>query len=868
MAMPALPIACLSGQPPSRPTALLRGLMVRASLCCAGGLLLGFAVGLPAGRVSAADAAASTRIEVSTGEADGGPVHIIGTEGRRQLVVSAVPAGSDAEKSRDVTRQSVYRVEPATLATVTPEGVVTPTADGSGEIVVTVSGVPGLSDVPETRLPLVVARFGNDPPVEFYGRVVPVFTKFGCNSGGCHGKSGGQNGFRLSLLGFEPAEDHEHLVKEARGRRISTTAPDESLLLLKAAAVVPHGGGRLIETGSPSYRLISRWIAEGARPGDATAPKVVGIEVFPTIRVMHPGQSQQVRVMALLSDGSREDVTPMAQYEVNAPELASVDKSGVVSAAERGNGPPRSGVAALMIRYQSQVAVFRATVPLESPLERMPAATTFARNFVDNHVLDNLVSLSLPPSARCDDATFLRRATIDIAGRVPTLDETRTFLEDSHPAKRDQLIDRLLDSPDYADTFANKWSAILRNKRTDDGLHRHGSYSFHEWIRASLQENKPYDQFVRDVVTASGEAGGNPATIWYRQVVDTNQQVEDLSQLFLGLRLQCARCHHHPFEKWSTEDYYQLSAFFSRIGRKKGAQPGEDQIFHNRGTPQAAGPKGTHPAAVLGGKPAELAADVDPRVALVDWMTAPANPFFARSLVNRYWKHFFSRGLVEPEDDMRLTNPPTNPALLDALAADFAQHGYDLKHLIRTICRSNTYQLSAEPNEFNAEDRQSFSRFYPRRLPAEVALDAIDVLTGKQTSFAGVLAGTRSIQLPDPNFGNYFLTVFGRPNGDSACECERVSEANLAQSIHLINSADILGKLGGDGRASRLTGDAQHDDGSKIAELYLVAFSRPPSLEESGLVQKYLEGHADNRQSAYEDVIWSLLNTKEFLFNH
>jgi len=351
-------------------------------------------------------------------------------------------------------------------------------------------------------------------------------------------------------------------------------------------------------------------------------------------------------------------------------------------------------------------------------------------------------------------------------------------------------------------------------------------------------------------------------------VVDANQQVEDLSQLFLGLRLQCARCHHHPFEKWGTEDYYQLSAFFSRIGRKKGAQPGEEQIFHNRGVPQASGPKGTHPAAVLGGKPVELPADVDPRGALVDWMTTPENPFFARSIVNRYWKHFFSRGLVEPEDDMRLTNPPTNPALLDALADDFVQHGYDLKHLVRTICRSNTYQLSAEPNEFNAEDRQSFSRFYPRRVAAEVALDAIDSLTGKQTSFAGVLAGTRSMQLPDPNFGNYFLTVFGRPNGDSACECERVSEANLAQSIHLINSSDILGKLGGDGRAAKLVADGDRDDAAKITEIYLLAFSRPPTAAESGLVQQYLAGHADNRQAAYEDVIWSLLNTKEFLFNH
>jgi hypothetical protein len=801
-------------------------------------------------------------LDVSTGGSDGSAVTIVGTEGRRQLVVTALAAPGGAPV-RDVTGAVSYAVEPAGLATVSPRGLVVPAANGRGEIVVHLEGCA------DARVPLVVERFGADPPLDLAVDVVPVFTKHGCNGGGCHGKSGGQNGFRLSLLGFEPAEDHEHLVKEARGRRVSLVAPEESLLLAKATALVPHGGGRLIETGSPSERTIARWIAEGARPADPAARKVTGIEVFPTARILLPGQTQQVRVMALYSDGSREDVTSMAQYEVNAPDLASVDSAGLVSATPRGEGAPRSGSVGLMIRYQSQVAVFRGTIPMESPAERMPAPEAFAKNFVDGHVLDHLRLLGLPPSAPCDDPTFLRRVTVDVAGRLPTVAETDAFLADADPAKRAKAIDRLLDSPDYADTFANKWAAILRNKRTDDTLHRRGSYAFHAWIRQSLLDNKPFDQFVREILTASGEVGTNPAVVWFRQVAEANQQVEDASQLFLGLRLQCARCHHHPFEKWSTEDYYQLAAFFSRVGRKKGAQPGEDRIFHNRGTPQAAGPKGTHKAVALGAEPAEIPADTDPRTALAEWMTAADNPFFARSAVNRYWKHFFSRGLVEPEDDMRLTNPPTNPALLDALAADFVAHDYDLKHLVRTICNSATYQLSAEPNEFNAEDRQAFSRFYPRRLSAETALDAIDALTGKATGFGGTLAGTRAMQLPDPNFNNYFLTVFGRPNGDSACECERVSEANLAQSIHLINSADILGKVGGvDGRAGKLATDAGRDDAAKIDELYRVAFSRAPTAEERALVEQYLAAHADNRPAAFEDVIWSLLNTKEFLFNH
>ena len=822
-------------------------------------------------RVSAADAvlqtpAAIARLEVSTGEesAPGIPtIKIIGTEGRRQLIVTGFPAAGVVAIPRDLTREVHYSVEPATIATVNSLGVVVPQADGLGRLTVSVQGAEPVN------VPLIVERFGNDPPIDFASQIVPIFTKHACNSGGCHGKSGGQNGFRLSLLGFEPGEDYEHLTKEARGRRLLIAAPEESLLLTKASAATPHGGGRLIEKGSPSYALINRWIAEGARPSDPNARRVIGIDAYPLIRVMHPSSHQQVRVMAHYSDGSNEDVTPMAQYEVNAPELAAVDKSGLVTAVERGVGPQRSGTAALMVRYQSQVAVFRATIPLDSPLVKLPSADAFAKNFIDRHVLDNLVSLGLPPSIPCDDATFLRRVSLDIVGRIPTLDESRMFLADADPTKREKAIDRLLENPEYADYFANKWSSILRNKRTDDALHRRGSYSFHAWIRKSMLENKPYNEFVRDILTATGEAGSHPPVIWYRQVTDANQQVEDSSQLFLGLRLQCARCHHHPFEKWSSEDYYQLSAFFSRVGRKKGLQPGEDRLFHDRGTPQANGPKGVVKAAVLGSPPTEIAADQDPRQVLLDWMTAADNPYFARSLVNRYWKHFFSRGLVEPEDDMRLTNPPTNPALLDALAKHFVEHGYDLKDIIRTICRSATYQLSAEPNELNAEDRQSFSRFYPRRLPAEVALDSIDTLAGKSTGFSGTLGGTRAVQLPDSNFNNYFLTVFGRPNGDSACECERVSDANLAQSLHLINSTDILGKLtGNDGRAFRLANEKERDVKQKISELYLVAFSREPTAEETALIETYLVAHAENVAGAYEDLIWSLLNTKEFLFNH
>jgi hypothetical protein len=810
--------------------------------------------------VSVADDAAASglSIEVSTGQPEPGPLRLVGSRDRRQLVATGVSA---APIDVDVTGAVAWRVEPATLATVEPGGMLIPLADGQGQVVATLEGAS------EVAVPLIVERIGNDPPIDFISQIVPVFTKYGCNGGGCHGKSGGQNGFRLSLLGFEPAEDHEHLVKEARGRRISLVAPETSLLLAKAAAEVPHGGGKLIEVGSPSYELVAEWIREGARPSGAEPPRVSRIEVFPAERTLLAGQRQQLRVMAFFDDGRIEDVTRMAQYEVNAPDLAEVAVDGLVTATDQGDGPARCGTVAVMVRYQSHVGVFRGTTPLKTDPGLIPATESFARNFVDEQVLAHLRKLGLPPSPVCDDATFLRRITIDIAGRLPTAEETAAFLADEEADKRDRLIDRLLDSEDYAHNFATKWSAILRNKRAGGEIHRHGSYAFYDWIRQSIAENKPYSEFVRDIITATGEASANPAVIWYRQVSDINQQVEDASQLFLGQRLQCARCHHHPFEKWGTDDYFELAAFFSRVGRKGGLQPGEDRLFHNRGVATANGPKGTHKAAVLGAEPGEMPIDTDPRQELADWMVAQDNPFFARSLVNRYWKHFFAVGLVEPEDDMRVTNPATNPELLDALAKAFAEQGYDMKWLVRTICRSTTYQLSAVPNDYNTEDRQSYSRFFARRLPAEIALDAIDVLTGSQTSFAGTLPGTRAVELPDPNFDNYFLTVFGRPNADSACECERGSEANLAQSLHLINSADILGKLSGS-RASSLAEDAATSTADKVDQVYMVALSRHPSPEETAEIEAYLAERTDRAKEAWEDVVWSLLNTKEFLFNH
>ncbi|MCA9175586.1 MAG: DUF1553 domain-containing protein [Planctomycetales bacterium] len=788
-------------------------------------------------------------LTVETGRDVDGVFEVAGRDASQQLLITGV---YDSGQTRDLSGKAEYTVSPEGIATVDKTGHVTPIAEGDAVIHVRVGDVDATTKVK-------VSHIIQDLPVNFPNQIVPAFTKYGCNGGGCHGKSGGQNGFRLSLLGFEPTEDYEYLVKEARGRRLFLAAPERSLLLEKGAAVVPHGGGMRIPVDSPAYRLLVRWIEQGVPYGNADDPVVTGIEVHPQERLMERNGTQQIVVIARYSDGHTEDVTRMTQFDSNDTEMAEPSVTGLVTTSDL------TGSVAIMARYQGHVGVFRATVPLGIEVKDLPPT----RNYIDEKVFAKLQSLGLPASAVADDATFLRRVTVDIAGRLPTREESEAFLADGDSDKRAKVIDKLLDSMDYAEYFANKWNAILRNKRGATG-DRQATFHFHDWIRTSLHENKPYDQFVREVISASGMPGVNPPTAWYREVKDEAAQVEDTAQLFLGLRIQCARCHHHPFEKWSQQDYYGFQAFYSRVGRKKSNVPNYDRIYHQRGVAQSKNPKTgemVKPTG-LGSNPLELTPDQDPRQSLADWMGDKSNPFFAKAFVNRYWKHFFGRGLVDPEDDMRVTNPACNPELLDALAEDFLAHDFDMKHMIRTICNSSTYQLSSDPNEWNQDDKQNFSRYYPKRLNAEVLLDAIDQVTATTTSFSGLPSGTRAVELPDNGFNSYFLTVFGRPESASACECERSSEANLAQSLHLLNSSEIQGKLtAGNGRAAALTGAKDVGQEAKVRELFLTAFSREPSSQETEIAVKYVQ-KAENEKVAFEDMIWAVINTKEFLFNH
>lgn len=712
-----------------------------------------------------------------------------------------------------------------------------------------------------------------DRTVSFVNEVVPVLTKAGCNVGVCHAKAGnGQNGFQLSLLGFEPDEDFDHLVREARSRRLFVGAPDRSLLLLKASGQVPHGGGLRLASTSDGFALLRDWIGQGARHDGATAPKLISFEVQPSRGSIQRQTTQQLKALARYSDGSERDVTNMALYEANDRAMAEVSDQGLVKVLDI------SGNVAVMVRYQGQVAVYSASVPLGAPVTNLPAP----KNFIDEHVFANLTALGIPPSPVCDDSTFLRRVTLDIGGRLPTEAEASAFLASKDEIKRDKVIDELLRSPDYADYFANKWTALLKNRR-DDSSDIVSNFAFHAWVRDSLLANKPYDQFVRELLAATGTVIGNPPVAWYKRVKEPKQQLEDVAQLFLGVRMQCAQCHHHPFERWSQDDYYSLAAFFSQVGRKPSSTRGEDLIFHKRGIAVANNMKTGIPLkpAALGDAIPEIAADEDPRLRLADWMSSKNNPFFAKSLVNRYWKHFFQRGLIEPEDDIRDTNPPTNPALLAALEQHFIASGFDLKDLVRVITQSRTYQFSEVPNEHNLVDRQNYSRYYPRRLQAEVLLDAIDGLAGTQTDFTNLPPGTRAVGLPDNSYNKSspFLRVFGRPEGESVCECERVQSSSLAQSLHLINAPDIKAKLAAaNGRAEKLSKDERPNE-AKVRELYVAAFAREPRPAELKTAIEYLteprlsaDGQSVNPQSAsrenFQDLIWALINTKEFLFNH
>lgn len=699
-----------------------------------------------------------------------------------------------------------------------------------------------------------VVRAGQGP--DFIHDIAPLLSRFGCNGSACHGKAEGQNGFRLSVFGNDPLADHEALVVQGRGRRVMVAAPDESLMLRKSVGAVPHAGGRRMSENSREYRMLREWIAGGAIYSDAAKSDLRGLRMDPSEGVQRFSERRPLRVLASYADGEERDVTWLAVFHSNDASIAEVDEFGMMTMGTS------VGQAAVMARYGGQIAVHRVTVP--RPGERVAFEDSPGSSEIDRLVNVNLRRMNLLPSASVDDAGFLRRAYLDLAGRLPTVAEAGEFLKNGDSGKRALLVDRLLESPEWADVWALKWSDLLRVDRRTLG-HR-AAFAYYGWIHRAMRENVPLDRFARGLLEAEGPLQENPAGYFFRVAKKSGEVAATTSQALMGIRITCAECHQHPFDRWTQTDYHGMRAYFEQVQYKK---VGDDEALMVEGNPKVVHPRTkevlrAHP---LGEAMPESDPEGDRRRALAEWLTAPENPWFARNLANRIWAHFLGRGLVEPVDDVRATNPPTNPELLDRLAAMLVADGFDPKPLMRRIVLSETYGRSATPNATNARDERNFSRALFRRLPSEVLMDAICDVTGVAEKYAGVPYGMRAVQLWDSEQQSYFLKLFGRPQRTTPCECERSVSASVSQALHFMNSPNLQAKLShARGNVARWVSAGQ-DDSALVERLYLACFSRLPTRDEVKEAEAYLTRKGD-RQQAAEDLTWSLMNTLEFVFNH
>jgi len=752
----------------------------------------------------------------------------------------------------DFSREAKYTSAAAAVATVDARGVVRPAGDGQSEVAVSAAGLTA-------KVPVRVKGAKTETPVAFTREVMPVLTRAGCNQGACHGAAAGRGGFRLSLLGFDPAFDHREIVQSAEGRRVVVSDPERSILLLKPTLSMEHQGGERFKVGSREYEVLRRWLEDGAPEPGAKDAHVTAIQVWPPRRVLVPGEQQQVLVRATWSDGLSEDVSATAQFDALNDSVAAVTPAGLITAKGQGE-------TAVMVRFMGQATVAQVTLPYAASAPDSPKPN----NFVDDKLAAKWKELGLAPSALCTDEEFLRRLYLDAIGTLPTPDEIRSFLADKDPEKRKKAIDRVLDRPEFVDFWAYKWGDLLRINR--DALQDKGMWSFHNWVRACLRDAKPVDEMVREIVTAEGSAFTDGPANYYMTSRNPTDWAETTAQLFLGVRMQCAKCHHHPFEKWSQDDYYGMTAFFVRLGTKNSQEFGifgRETVIYLKPTGEQ-----THPRKGGVVKPHPLDGPdtddpLDRRRKLAEWMTGRDNSFFARNIVNRFWAYTMGRGLVEPIDDMRATNPPSIPDLLDALAADFANHNYDLKHLLRTIYNSRAYQLSSLKTPANAADAANVyhTRYAPKRLTAEQLADALDYATGTREKYVGLPLGTRAIQLPDTRVRSVLMDTFGRPPRQITCECERTTQPNIAQAMHLLNGDFVNKKIeAATGRVETLL-KAKATPEKIVEELYLVTVSRPPRPEEVAQRKEWLAKTPSPKEWA-TDVLWALLNSREFLFNH
>jgi hypothetical protein len=775
----------------------------------------------------------------------------------RQIIVT----GKYADGSmRDLTHLVELTVDNAAVAVVGTDGFLIPRSNGTANLVITGGGEKVLARI-------TVRECDAAPATSFRHELIAALNVGGCNAGACHGTPSGKNGFRLSLRGYDPAADYLQLTRDVEGRRTDRLNPEASLIWQKAMGWVPHEGGQRYQIHSVPAQVLRNWLAEGLREDSPEIPALEGIDVVPGSRVLHqPARWQQLAVRARFADGSSRDVTRLTVFTSSDTAVAEVSPTGLVEFRQ-------SGEAAILCRYLDAMVSVRFTY-LE-PKKGFQWASPPEHNYVDRLVFGKLKMLSIQPSDLCSEDELIRRASLDICGVLPTTDETKAFLASNAADKRSKLIDQLLERSEYADFWTLKWSDVLRSNRKT--IQPKGVHVYQEWLRSRIAKNTPFDEIVRELLTANGSTFANPPANYYRIARDPTNLAETTAQLFFGIRMQCAKCHNHPFERWTQDDYYSMAAFFARVRQKKDTvEPGEGpmaqgaaEIVYCDRSGEVVQPRTgkVMPPKYMGGKVATVPDGKDRRQVLADWLTSAENPFFAKSVVNRIWFHVTGRGIVDPVDDFRDSNPSANDELLAALAKDFVDHRFDLKHVIRVIVNSRTYQLSAQTNDSNKDDNKYFSHAVTRLLTAEQLLDAICTATEVPEKYPGLPLGTRAAQLPDGEVNNVFLKTFGQPARELACECEREGDSNLAQALQLINGPTINDKIRDPkNRLGKLL--AQKLDGKEVLnQLYLTALSRPPAEGEITAALAHVAKNADKRK-AWEDVQWAVLNSKEFLFRH
>jgi hypothetical protein len=768
---------------------------------------------------------------------------------RQEIVVEAV---YEDGITQDVTARAKFNMGNPQLAGIAG-GVISPVANGETELRVSFGGRSQI-------IPVSVSDATVVSPVSFKLDVMPVFTKAGCNSGACHGTSRGKDGFHLSLFGFDPDGDYYRLTREQIGRRINLAIPTESLIVQKGLGAVQHTGGVRFTTNSGLYATLVTWLNTGAKSDPTNIAKLTGIEIFPKSAVMEGSNTlQRFIVRASYSDGANRDVTPLAVFISNNEGTARATNDGTITAGQRGEAfiQARFGE----INVGAQIIVIPKNLPYLWP------TNIVANNYVDETVYAKLKKLRLTPSGVCDDSTFLRRAYLDITGELPPGDEVEKFVANTDADKRSYLVDELLNRKEFAQLWVMKWAELLEIRSHDNVVYPKAALVYFEWLRNQMLAGVPLDQVVRSLLTASGSTLRDPAANYYEMEPDSQKLAENTAQVFLGMRIQCAQCHNHPFDRWTMNDYYGFESFFAQVGHKAGDDPRENVVFDrqdgevkNPVTGAVMRPK------FLGGDMPEIKNGETRREVLARWLTSSENPYFARNIANVVWAHFMGRGIVDPVDDMRISNPPSNPELLDALAAKLVDYHYDFKQLVRDICNSRTYQLDTRANDTNETDDRNFAKASIRRIRAEVLLDCISEVTGTQDKFTGLPRGAKAVEIPDGNTSDYFLTTFGRASRSTVCSCDVKVDPNLSQALDLLNSDSIENKVEQGGVVKSLLKRGKTPD-QVISDLYLRCLSREPTTNEMTELHRFFKKDTANVQ-VLNDVFWSLLNAKEFVFNH